>query len=124
MDELKALKDGQLNDAKDAIKRANAETASVLAIKQDFPLALKEAMEMQLEAAYRKNVEKAMAEMKRRIDYLQETEESQKRFKRELMLRWILKAVRTEIEENRNGIKQRYLDDCIKQLDVLAAKAN
>lgn len=41
-------------------------------MQHDFPIIFKENMALQLEATYRKNVEKAHSELKRRLDYLKE----------------------------------------------------
>lgn len=54
-------------------------------------------MSLQLEAVYRKNVEKIASEMKRRIDYLQETEAIRRAFAREYMLKWIIDGVRGSV---------------------------
>ncbi|VDD87467.1 unnamed protein product [Enterobius vermicularis] len=92
--------------------------------KEHFPTALKEAMQLQLEATYRSNLMKTASEMKRRLDYLQETEAAQKRVERAYMLNWIIDSVHKEIEQNKDGIKDKYLNGCIDELKNLAAHAH
>ena len=72
-----------------------------------MPVALKEAMALQLEATYRlissllpllfndsrKNVQSVATELKRRLDYLKETEETKRRFEKEQMVKFITEGV-------------------------------
>jgi hypothetical protein len=45
-------------------------------MQADFPTIFKENLALQLEATYRKNVDKVATELKRRLDYLKEVEET------------------------------------------------
>jgi len=101
-------------------KESNAAFDSLNAMKEQFPTIIKENMALQLEASYRKNVSKVASEMKRRLDYLQETEATKRRFEREHQLKWISNAVRDQITSNKDGIKDRYMDECITKLKQLA----
>jgi len=93
---------------------------SLAAMKESFPTIAKENMALQLEATYLQNVATVAAEMKRRIDYLQETEATKRRFEREHQLKWILSQVRDQISTNKDNIKDKYLDACINSLKDLA----
>lgn len=122
IDHYKELIDEDLKDAKQFRKEAAAETASLETAKENFPPLLKESMGLQLEAAYRQNIQKVTEEMKRRVDYLQETEATKQRFERNHMLKWISNAVKAEIEANKAGVKEEYLANCIEQLKGLSVK--
>jgi len=108
----------------DEVKKFRSETTmisdSLAAMKESFPTIAKENMALQLEATYRQNVATVAAEMKRRIDYLQETEATKRRFEREHQLKWILSQVRDQISTNKDNIKDKYLDACINSLKDLA----
>lgn len=45
-------------------------------MQADFPTIFKENLGLQLEATYRKNVDKVSTELKRRLDYLKEVEDT------------------------------------------------
>ncbi|KAK6019232.1 hypothetical protein OSTOST_15140 [Ostertagia ostertagi] len=94
MDYFKGLIAEDLKDAVEFRKTAAAETASLNAVKENFPVIMKENMLLQLEATYRKNVQSVATELKRRLDYLKETEETKKRFEKEQMLKFISEGVR------------------------------
>ncbi|KAI6234941.1 ATP synthase subunit b [Aphelenchoides fujianensis] len=96
-----------------------AETASFNAIKGDFPTIFRENLALQLEATYRKNVDQVATELKRRLDYLKEVEETKQRFEREIFLRGILDGVQQSIEKNEGNIKDKYLESCITQIKGL-----
>lgn len=61
--------------------------------KESFPSILKENMELQLEVTYRKNVAKVATELKRRLDYLKETETVKQRLERTIFLNQIIEGV-------------------------------
>jgi len=82
---------------------------------------LKENLAFQLEAAYRTNVQNAYSELKRRIDYLSEMEETKERFERDILIKTISEGVRKQIAANDNKIRERYLDNCIMQLKSLSS---
>jgi len=52
---------------------------------------------LQLEATYRKNGGYAWNELKRRLDYLQEVQETKERFAKEILLKSITGGVITKI---------------------------
>ena len=99
-----------------------AETEALKAAKENFPVIFKENMALQLEATYRKNVETVATELKRRLDYLKETEATKQRFERDYLLKLISEGVQKQIASNEGGIKDLYLDNCISQLKNLSAK--
>lgn len=88
-------------------------------MQKDFPTIFRENLSLQLEAAYRKNVDKVNSELKRRLDYLKEVEEAKERFERELFLRAIIDGVQKAVDSNADNIKQKYLDNCISQINQL-----
>ena len=51
-------------------------------------------MALQLESIYRKNAEYAWIELKRRIDYLKEVQETKERFAKEMHLKAITEGVK------------------------------
>lgn len=123
MDRFKALIEEDLKGAKEFREASAAESRSLQAMKENFPIVFKETMQLQLEAAYRRNVQMIADEVKRRIDYLQETEATRRRFERDHMLKWIIEGVRKEIAANKDGVKDQYLNKCIAQLKTLSANA-
>lgn len=119
MDYYKQLIADELKDAVDFRKNAAAETASFSAMHADFPTIFRENLALQLEATYRKNVENAYTELKRRLDYLKEVEDTKQRLERELFLSGIINGVQRAVESNEGNIKSKYLDSCISQINQL-----
>ena len=114
---FKNLIDEDLKDAKEFRKSSAAQTESLTAINAAFPTIFKENMALQLEATYRTNVQSVATELKRRLDYLKETEETKKRFERDQMLKWISEGV--EAQANDAKFKDEYLNNAIAQLKGL-----
>lgn len=111
-------------DLKEAVefrKISAAESESLKAMQENFPTIFKENMALQLEAAYRKNVDTIATELKRRIDYLQEVEDTKTRFERDILLQSVINGVKNQIASNEGNIKDAYLDNCINQLKTLQA---
>uniref|UniRef100_A0A0N4Z8P8 ATP synthase subunit b n=1 Tax=Parastrongyloides trichosuri TaxID=131310 RepID=A0A0N4Z8P8_PARTI len=123
MNYFKALIQEDLKEAVEFRKNSAAETASLLAVKEAFPKVMNENLELQLEATYRKNVQTVSNEVKRRIDYLVETEETKNKFERDCLINYITGGVNQVIEKNEGGIKDAYLEECIKELKNMASKA-
>ncbi|MFH4979578.1 hypothetical protein AB6A40_006287 [Gnathostoma spinigerum] len=119
MDHFKDLIKEDLKEATEFRQKSKAESHSLAALKTDFPIIFKENMALQLEAAYRQNVAKVASEMKRRLDFLRETDAARQRFIRSHMLNWITKGVRAEVESNKDKVKDKYLDSCISELKNL-----
>lgn len=122
MDYFKGLIAEDLKEAVEFRKNSAAETEALKALKENFPVIFKENMALQLEATYRKNVEAVSTELKRRLDYLKETEETKQRFERDFMIKLIKDGVQKQIDTNEGNIKDLYLDNCINQLRNLSAK--
>jgi len=117
-------KEEELSEVKKFRTESSTMTDSLAAMKDNIPVIAKENMALQLEATYRQNVAMVAAEMKRRLDYLQETEATKRRFEREHQLKWILNQVREQISTNKDNIKDKYLDSCINSLkDLSVAKS-
>jgi F-type H+-transporting ATPase subunit b len=122
MDYFKGLIQEDLKEATEFRKTSAAETEALNAVKDQFPTIFKENMALQLEAAYRRNVQTVSTELKRRLDYLQETEATKQRFERDLLLKLIAEGVQKQIDTNEGNIKDAYLDNCIAQLKTLSTK--
>jgi len=119
INQLKSLIADDLKGAVEFRKTSAAETASLNAIKADFPTIFKENLSLQLEAVYRKNVDTVYTELKRRLDYLKEVEETKKKFERDIFLQSIFDGVQKSIETNDENIKTKYLESCIAQIKDL-----
>jgi F-type H+-transporting ATPase subunit b len=122
MDYFKGLIQEDLKEATEFRKTSAAETEALKAVKDNFPTIFKENMALQLEAAYRRNIQTVSTELKRRLDYLQETEATKQRFERDLLLKLIAEGVQKSIDTNEGNIKNAYLDNCIAQLKTLSNK--
>lgn len=120
MDYFKGLIQEDLREATEFRKNSAAETAALKAVHENFPTIFKENMALQLEAAYRRNVQTVASELKRRLDYLKETEATKQRFERDLLLKLISEGVQKEIAQG--NIKDAYLDNCIAQLKTLSTR--
>ena len=62
-------------------------------VKENFPTILRENLALQLEAGYRRNIQRAYQELKKRLDYLSEVEETRERFEREIFFKTIADGV-------------------------------
>jgi F-type H+-transporting ATPase subunit b len=122
MDYFKGLIQEDLKEATEFRKTSAAETEALNAVKDQFPTIFKENMALQLEAAYRRNVQTVSTELKRRLDYLKETEATKQRFERDLLLKLIAEGVQKAVDTNEGNIKDAYLDNCIAQLKTLSTK--
>uniref|UniRef100_A0A7E4VKI5 ATP synthase subunit b n=1 Tax=Panagrellus redivivus TaxID=6233 RepID=A0A7E4VKI5_PANRE len=123
VDYFKNLIKEDLKEAVEFRKNSAAETDALKAVQENFPTIFKENMALQLEATYRKNVDTVATELKRRLDYLQETEATKQRFERDLLLKLISEGVQKQIETNQGDIKDAYLDNCISQLKNLSTSS-
>ncbi|KAI6222679.1 ATP synthase subunit b [Aphelenchoides besseyi] len=119
MDHFNKLIADDLKDAIEFRKNSASQAASFNAIKGDFPTIFRENLALQLEATYRKNVNQVTTELKRRLDYLKEVEETKQRFERELFMTGIVNGVQNAIKNNEGNIKDKYLQDCIGQIQSL-----
>ncbi|VDO41615.1 unnamed protein product [Brugia timori] len=112
--------DNNFKAVREVQETSKAERSAYAAVKEYYPAIFKENLALQLESTYRKNVERLTTEMKRRLDYLQETETVKYSFARDHMLKWIIKSVQSEIMDNKENIKEKYMDTCIEQLKGLS----
>lgn len=117
MNYFKGLIAEDLKDAVEFRKTSAAENESLKAVKESFPVIMKENMQLQLEATYRKNVQTLATELSRRLDYLKETEETKRRFEREQMLKFISDGVEQQASER--YFKDQYLQNAIQILKGL-----
>uniref|UniRef100_A0A914GWM1 ATP synthase subunit b n=1 Tax=Globodera rostochiensis TaxID=31243 RepID=A0A914GWM1_GLORO len=118
----KAYIDNELKEAVEFRKTSKEQADSLKAVHENFPVIFQENLALQLEATYRKNVDYAWQELKRRMDYLQEVQATKERFTKEMLVKLITEGVRKQIESNEGGIRDKYLDECIDQLRILAPK--
>ncbi|CAD6200188.1 unnamed protein product [Caenorhabditis auriculariae] len=121
MNYFKGLIAEDLKDAVEFRKTSAEKTESLKAVRESIPTALKESMQLQLEASYRKNIENISTELKRRLDYLKETEAAKARFEKEQLMKLISSAVDKEIHQA--SFKEKYLANAIQQLQGLNVKA-
>ncbi|EJD74279.1 hypothetical protein LOAG_18388 [Loa loa] len=112
--------DNNFKAIRDVQETSKAEKSAYAAMKEYYPAIFKENLALQLESTYRRNVERLATEMKRRLDYLQETEAVKHSFARDHMLKWIINSVQSEIMANKENIKENYIDACIEQLKGLS----
>ncbi|CAB3401730.1 unnamed protein product [Caenorhabditis bovis] len=118
MNHFKSLIAEDLKDAVEFRKTSAKKTESFNAIKESVPISLKEAMQLQLEATYRKNVDKLTNEITRRIDYLKQTEETKARFERDQLLKLINEGVEKQVSQK--DFKDKFLQNAIQQLKGIA----
>uniref|UniRef100_A0A0K0DU50 ATP synthase subunit b n=1 Tax=Strongyloides stercoralis TaxID=6248 RepID=A0A0K0DU50_STRER len=123
MNYYKGLIKDDLKNAVEFRERSAAEATSLAAVKEAFPKVMADNLELQLEATYRKNVKSVSSEIKRRIDYLVESEETKQKFEKDCLIKYIAGGVTEAINKNEGGIKDAYLEECIKELKNLANKA-
>ena len=122
---VKFYQDIIAEDLKGAVefhKKAEIESKSLKAAQENFPIIFKENLAFQLEATYRKNVDAIATELKRRLDYLQEVEATKQRFERDILLKSISEGVMKQITTNAGNIKDKYLENCIAQLNAISYK--
>ncbi|VDN07048.1 unnamed protein product [Thelazia callipaeda] len=112
--------DNNFKEVRYAQKESKAEKEAYLAMKEYYPTIFKETLALQLEATYRKNVERLATEMQHRLDYLQETVSVKRSFAHSYMLKWIIDSVMAEILSDKENIKERYMENCIEQLKLLS----
>lgn len=112
--------DNNFKTVREVQEISKTERNAYAAVKEYYPVIFKENLALQLESAYRKNVEKLATEMKRRLDFLQETEAVKHSFVRDHMLNWIINSIKSEIMANKENIKEKYMDTCIEQLRALS----
>uniref|UniRef100_A0A8R1E6I2 ATP synthase subunit b n=1 Tax=Caenorhabditis japonica TaxID=281687 RepID=A0A8R1E6I2_CAEJA len=115
---FKGLINEDLKDAVEFRKTSARQTESFAALKESLPVSLKETMQLQLEATYRKNVQTVTSEIKRRIDYLKETEESKSRFERDQLLKLINTSVEKQVSQK--DFQEKFLQNAIQQLKSIA----
>ncbi|CAJ0583010.1 unnamed protein product, partial [Mesorhabditis spiculigera] len=117
MNYFKGLIQEDLKDATEFRKTSALETDSLSTVKDSFPTIMKENMELQLEATYRKNVSTISTELQRRLNYLKDTEDAKSRFERDLMLKWIVNGVEQQAKDPK--FKDQFLSNSIQQLKGL-----
>ncbi|CAL2037447.1 unnamed protein product [Caenorhabditis brenneri] len=115
---FKGLIQEDLKEAVDFRKTSAKQTESLAALKESMPASLKESMQLQIEAAYRKNVQTVSNEIKRRIDYLKETEETKARFERDQLLKLINESVEKQVSQK--DFQEKFLQNAIQQLKGIA----
>lgn len=79
--------------------------------------AKKENVDLQLELHYRERLSNAFQEVKRRVEYLAQSEEAKRRFEQKHMVNWIIDQVKKSITPQQ---EQNVLKQCISDLKRLA----
>jgi len=82
--------------------------------------AKRENLQLQLEAEYRRRLLKAHGEVKRRLDYMADLEESKRRFQRRYMIDWIVDQVKKTLTPQQDKL---LLAQCVSDLKGLAQRA-
>jgi len=88
-------------------------------IAEQLGPALKENVELQLEAEFRKRLAHVHAEVKRRLDYAAAMATTTRRIEQEHMVDWIVRNVLASISAEQ---EEENLNACIANLEALAAK--
>jgi len=112
------FEDIKLNQDYIAMEKQRQEMLPVMI--QFLTEAKKENIFLQLEAAYRQRLKQAHAEVKRRLDYMVEVEESKTRLQQSYMVQWIVNQVKSSITPQQ---EKATLQQCISDLKLLAVKA-
>lgn len=115
---FKGLIQEDLKETVEFRKNSAKQTESLAALKDNLPTSFKESMQLQLEAAYRKNIQTVSSEIKRRIDYLKETEEAKARFERDQLLKLINESVEKQVSQK--DFQEKFLQNAIQQLKGIA----
>ncbi|XP_065202414.1 ATP synthase subunit b, mitochondrial-like [Planococcus citri] len=82
--------------------------------------AKKEAIALQLEAAYRQNIMNLYQQVKKRLDYQVEVGKIESRVRQQFMVEWVVRSVQDAIAAQP---EKETLKKCISDLNLLAAKA-
>jgi len=109
-----AIKNYELQIEKDSELAWQAE-----GIAEQLGPALKENVDLQLEAAFRQRLAQAHSEVKRRLDYAVAMTTTQRRIAQENMVDWIVRNVESSISAEQ---EEENLNACIANLTVLASK--
>jgi len=120
LDAKEKWRNDQQDDLKDAIQ---TEKYLQDCYRSMIPLmyeAKRENVHLQLEASYRDRVHQVYQEVKRRMDYLAESEEAKRRFEQRHMVQWIVDQVKKSITDQ---FEKNYLNQCIVDLKSLSKSA-
>jgi len=104
----------------DAIATQKQYIASYSALPPLIAEAKRENVQLQLEAEYRKRLQKAHAEIKRRLDYMADLEDAKRRFQRRYMIDWIVDQVKKSISQQQDKV---LLEQCVSDLKGLASRS-
>lgn len=112
------------SDAQDNLKHVIAEeTRHQAALKESLPLlvqAKKDNIALQQEAEYRSRLALVHSEVKRRLDFMLETEAAKRRVQHKHMVDWVTAQVKASITPEK---QKAFLSQCIADLQGLAKKA-
>uniref|UniRef100_A0A914ED01 ATP synthase subunit b n=1 Tax=Acrobeloides nanus TaxID=290746 RepID=A0A914ED01_9BILA len=103
-------------------KLQTARLDSLMTTKDEFPLVLQEKLNNRFMHSNYRNMETLRKELKRHLDFLRDSELEKQRLERSIFVSSIIQEVKKQIESNVDGIKDKYLDNCIEQLRTLASR--
>lgn len=106
---------------KDAITTQQQYMAAYTALPPLIAEAKRENLQLQLETEYRRRLQKAHSEIKRRLDFMADLEDAKRRFQRRYMIDWIIDQVKKSITGQQEKV---LLGQCVADLKSLAQRSN
>ncbi|EFN68391.1 ATP synthase subunit b, mitochondrial [Camponotus floridanus] len=118
-DELDENRTSQITDYENIIAHEKKEQYNLDGQKMIMEIK-KENIKMQLEATYRERLAQVYQEVKKRLDYQVQLQNLERRIAQKHMVQWIVNGVLKAITPDQ---EKATLQQCIKDLEALAAKA-
>jgi len=119
MEQWELIRNHAIKNYELAIEKDSELAWQVEGIAEQLGPALKENVELQLEAEYRKRLAQVHEQIKRRLDYASAMASTRRRIEQEHMVDWIVRSVLSSISAEQ---EEENLNACIANLEALAAK--
>jgi F-type H+-transporting ATPase subunit b len=119
-EEFRQYRRDQLADVREHRDYVARATKTFDGLTEILPEVRRENVALQLEATYRERVNQVYKEMKRRVEYLVESELTKRRFEQKHMVDWIVDQVTKSFGANE---EKAMLSKCIADLKVLSKNA-